>query len=258
MIQEHTAIYQREAPMITGSGELIEQFKAESGRAGAVVYEAENYKDANDYVLKVAQEHDVKHVVKSKSMLTEEIKLREYLENNGIDVKEANIGEWIAKLAGKSPANVTQPAMHRTIEQVTELLSKVTGENLEADPQVLVNAARRTLRQFCIDADMGISEADIAIAETGTLITTSDEGDDRLVAILPSIHVTMAYSKNLASTLEEAIIRLKVLNENEVSRKIPRYITYITGRNTTGDIPGALMARAQGPEEEYIILVDKL
>lgn len=243
--------------MAIGATKLVEQFREEATRTGAVVYEAKDAEAVKDYVLKLAQEHNVKHIVKSKSMLAEEIELREHLENAGIEIKETDLAEWIAQLAGERPPHLVGPATPKTIEQVAELISKATGEELESDPQVLLNAAHRALRQSYIDADMGISEASIAIAETGTLILMSSEGDARLVAVLPPIHVTMVDCEKLVPTMEDATVRLKALSKNMAGRKISSYITYITGRNTTGDIPGALMARAQGPEEEHVVLVGK-
>jgi len=239
--------------MAVNTTELIEQFKTDATRMGAVVYEARDAEDARDYVLKLAQERSVKHVVKSKSVLADEIGLREHLENAGIEVKETDLGEWIAQLAGERPGSV----VNKTIEQVAELISKATGEELAPDPQVLLSAARRVLKQFCVEADVGISGADIGIAESGTLISISGEGSDRLVAVLPLIHVTVFDCANLVPTMDEAIVRLRSLAENNTAGKMPSYVTYITGRNTTGDIRGALMARAQGPEEEHIVLLGK-
>jgi len=242
--------------MATGTTELIEQFKAEATSAGAVVYEARDADDANNYVRQLAQDRNVKHVVKSKSVLAEEIGLIECLENAGIEVKETALGEWIAQLAGEKPAYAAGSSLHKTMGEVAELISQATGEELEPDPQVLLNAARRALRQSYIDADMGISEADIAIAETGTLVTVDNEGNDRLVAILPSVHVTMIDCGNLVSTMDDAVVRLKSLGENTTGRRMSSYVTYITGRNFSGDM--GVRTKAQGPEEEHIVLVGKV
>ena len=243
--------------MAVGATGLVEQFKTEAARTGAMVYEAKDAKDASEYVLKIAQEHGVKHIVKSKSMLAKEIGLREQLENAGIEVRETDVAEWITQLAGERAAHAEYLVPPKTIEQVAELISNATGEQLEADPQALSSAARRALRQSCIIADMGVSEASIAIAETGTLVITSNEGNDRLVAVLPPIHVTMVDCGELVSTMEDATARLKLLSRTITDRNIPSYVTYITGRNTTADIPKALMARAQGPDEEHIVLVHR-
>ncbi|UCH43799.1 MAG: lactate utilization protein [Dehalococcoidales bacterium] len=231
--------------------ELVEQFKADATRTGAVVYEAEGAGDARDYVLKLAQERGVRHIVKSKSAVAEGIGLREHLEKAGIEVRETDIGQWIAQLAGEEAGSETD----KTVEQVAELISRETGQKLEPEGDVLMAAARRFLRQSYINAGMGISGADFGIAETGTMVNLSNDGNDRLATVLPLIHVTMMKREDIVATLSDAISRIKTLVEESGGGQIPSYITYHTGRNTTGDIRGALMARAQGPEEEHIVLL---
>jgi len=229
--------------------ELIERFKAESVRVSSIVYHAENAEDANNYVLKIAREHDVKRVVGSKSTAAEEIGLNKRLEDAGIEVTETGIERWIAQLAGErvSPENV---------ERVAELLSKAVGERLESNPQVLLKAARRCLRQSFLNADMGISGANIAIAETSTLVIMDNEGNARLAAVLPPVHVAIVGCEKLVATLGDATNIVKLLGKSDTGRKMPGYITYITGRSTTADIPGAPMLPAQGPAEVHIVLLD--
>lgn len=231
--------------------EIIEQFKAEATRAGALVHESKDADDAKNYVLKLAHERSVKHIVKSKSAVADASGLTAHLENAGIELEETDLGKWIAQLAGERSTG------RKTIEQVTELISKATSEKLKPDPQVLLDAACLALRQSHIDADMGISEADIGIAETGTLVIVSNEGNARLVAVLPHLHVTIVDCENLVLTMKDAVVRLKSLGRSTMGGKMPSYVTYITGRNTTADIPGAILARAQGPAEEHIVLVNK-
>lgn len=230
---------------------LAEQFKAEAGKAGAVVYEASNAEDVSNYVLKLARERDVKSAVKSKSKVANEIKLRENLEKAGIGVIEADLEEWIAQLAGEKPTG------RKTVGQIEKLISKATGKKLNSDPRVLLDAASLAIRRYCIDADMGISEADVAIAETGTLVIVGNEGVSRLVAVLPCLHVTLIEIQNLVPLLDDVFIKLKAITRGKAGQVVPGYVTYITGRNTTVDIPGAVLARAQGPAEEHIILVNR-
>ncbi len=241
--------------MAMTTSELIEQFKTEATNtgAGAVVYEAKDAQDAKDYVLKLAQERNVQHVVKSRSTLAQEIGLRAHLEAAGIQVVETELKEWIAQLAGEKEGQATD----KSIEQIAELISQATGKKLEPDPQVLLNAARETLRPLYINGDMGISEADLAIADTGTSVTLSNEGNERLVALMPRIHVTLVDCKKMVPTLADATAKLEPLSRELTGRKMPSYVTHITGKNTTGDIRGAFRARAQGPEEEHIILMNK-
>lgn len=113
---------------------------------------------------------------------------------------------------------------------------------------------QQKLRDACTRADIGISEATAAIAETGTLVIASNDGSSRLVAVLPHLHITIVDCKNIVATMEDAILRIKSPGGSPGS-PVPTYVTWITGRNTTADIPGALLARAQGPAEEHILLV---
>ena len=236
--------------------QLVEQFKAEATAVGAVVYEAKDAEDANNYVLSLAKERAVKHIAKSKSMLTEEIELREHLEDAGIKVVETDVGEWIVQLAGEKPVHLTGPAIHKTIEQIADLFSKATGEELEPDPQVLLNAARQVLRQSYIDADMGISGANIVIAETGTVVIVTNEGNGCLVTSLPPIYVAMVGTEKLVSSLEDANTILRLLSRSTMGMKTTVYVSYITGPSSTAAIAGALPLPGQGPSEVHIVLVD--
>lgn len=236
--------------------ELVRQFRAEAERAGAVVYEARDGGDANDYVLKLARERGIGRIVKSKSMLTEETGLREHLEHAGIDVRETDIGEWIVQLAGERPAHLVGPAIHKTIEQVTELISEGTGERLEADPQGVLDATRRALRQAYIDADMGISGGNIAVAQTGTLVIVTNEGNGGMVTTLPPIHVALVGYEKLVSSLEDANAILRLLSRSTTGMKMSVYVSYITGPSSTDAIAGAPGTGAVGPSELHIVLVD--
>jgi L-lactate dehydrogenase complex protein LldF len=236
--------------MSVQSIDLLAQFIKEASSAGFVVYEASSAEDASNYILKIAQERGVKNAVKSKSKVADEIKLREHMEKAGIEVKETDFKEWMAQLA------VEKMAGRKTVGQAEKLISKAAGQKLDLDPQALLDAANLTIRQYCIDADLGISEADLAIAETGTLVIAGNEGVTRLVAVLPRIHITLINSENLVPLMEDVFIRLKSLSRHKAGHVTPSYVTYITGRNTTADIPGAVLARAQGPAEEHIVLIN--
>jgi len=242
--------------MGASTAELIEQFIDEATRMGSVVYRATDPEDVSTYILDVARERNMRSIVKSKSSLANRIGLRQYLENEGLDVKETDIGEWIAQLSGESPTQDEKTVAQKSVNQIAKVLSEETTRELSPDPELLVEVSRLTLREAHINADIGITEAEIAIAETGTYVIASDEGNDRLAALLPRLHVTLINERNLIATWEEAITRLKELYKDKREWRMPSFVTYVTGRNTTGDIPGALMARAQGPEEEHIVLVD--
>jgi iron-sulfur cluster protein len=236
--------------------QLVEQFKLQATKAGAVVYEAEDAEDAVKYVLKLAQERNVKHIVKSKSMLGEEIELREHLQKAGIGVTETDIGEWIVQLAGERPAHLVGPAIHKTIEQVAELISKATGRELGTDPQALLDAARRALRRTYIDADMGISGANIAIAETGTLVVVTNEGNGCMATTLPPVYVAVVGYEKIVSSWRDAAAIFRLLSRCTAGMKMPVYVSHITGPSQTDAIPGAVLRGAGGPGEVHIVLVD--
>ncbi|MCJ7744473.1 MAG: LUD domain-containing protein, partial [Dehalococcoidales bacterium] len=236
--------------------QLIEQFKAEAIKSGAHFFEAKDARSANDYVLNLAQRHNVKHIVKSKSMMTEEIELREHLEKQGIEVKETDIGEWIVQLAGERPAHIVGPAMHKTVEQIAKLFSKATGQELEPDPQVLLTACRRALRQSYIEADMGISGANMAIAETGTVALVTNEGNGCMSTTLPPVHVAVVGCEKIVASWEDAMAILRLLSRSTMSLKMPVYISYITGPSRSNAISGVAQLAGQGPTEVHIVLVD--
>jgi iron-sulfur cluster protein len=236
--------------------QLIGQFKAEAIKSGAHIFEAKDARSANGYVLNLAQQHSVKHIVKSKSMLTEEIELREHLEKQGIEVKETDIGEWIVQLAGERPAHIVGPAIHKTIEQVAALFSRATGQELEADPQVLLTACRQALRQSYIQADMGISGANMAIAETGTVAIVTNEGNGCMSTTLPPVYVAVVGYEKIISSWEDAMAILRLLSRSTMLLKMPVYISYITGPSRSYAIPGVAQLEGQGPTEVHIVLVD--
>lgn len=235
---------------------LVERFKARAAEAGAVVYEAKDARDAANYVLKVARERNVNRVVKSKSMVTEEIELNERLEHAGIVVRETDLGEYIVQLAGERPSHLTGPAIHKTIEQVAELFSRASGEKLPPDPPLLLKTAQRELRQDYINADMGISGANIAVAETGTLVVVTNEANGCLVTTLPPVHIAVVGCEKLVSTLDDATTILRLLSRSTTGQKQSVYVSYITGPGATQAFTETPLPGAQGPGELHIVLVD--
>jgi L-lactate dehydrogenase complex protein LldF len=241
---------------IINLGALFARFKQEAERVGAVVHEASDGAAVANIIKSLAAERGVKLVVKSKSLLTEEIELNRRLIDAGLKVVETDLGEWIIQLAGEKPSHFTMPAMHKTREQIAKLFSKATGEETTPDVQKLVEVARKKLRQAFIDAEMGISGANIAIAETGTLVIVANEGNDRLVTTLPPIHVAILGYEKLVATMEEATTILKALPRSATGQKQTAYVSFITGPSRTTDIEKTLALGVHGPKELHIIFVD--
>ncbi len=227
--------------------ELKDRFKKEARKAGAVVFEASGAREANQYILELAVRHGVRLAVKSKSMVSEEIGLNPRLIEAGIKVIETDLGEWIVQLAGERPSHMVAPAIHKTREEVAELFSQATGQPLAgADSSHLVEVARTQLRQAFLDAGMGITGANIAIAESGTLVLVTNEGNGRLVTLLPRLHVALVGLEKLVGTWEEAAIILNILARGATGQKISSYVSLITGA-----VPGL-----EDYRQLHIVLID--
>ena len=236
--------------------ELVEQFTAAAVKVGAQVHMAKTPQEACDIVGELARKHGVKLVVKGKSMATEEIGLNEYLEERHIKVVETDLGEWIIQLAKDKPSHLIAPALHKSREEVAELFSKYTGAKLPADIPTLVAVARKSLRQSFIDADMGITGANVAIADTGTLVIVSNEGNGRLVSTLPPVHVALLGVEKIMPTIDDAVAVLKVLSKSGTGQDLTSYVSFITGPSRTADIELSLTIGVHGPKEVHIILLD--
>ena len=171
--------------------ELADRFARNAEARGAIVFRTDDPQEVRDYVLNVAKENGVKSIVKSKSMASEEIHLNRYLEEAGIEVRETDLGEWIIQLAGQTPSHMVMPAIHMVKEEVAEVFSDKVEPGQAPNIAHLVRFARGKLRTKFLNADMGITGANIAVAETGTLVIVTNEGNARLTTTLPKIHVAI-------------------------------------------------------------------
>jgi len=206
-----------------------EQFIANAEAAGATVFIAGTAAEANRYICNLARQRGVKTVVKSKSMASEEIHLNQALKDAGVEALETDLGEWILQLSGQRPSHMVMPAIHMVKEEVAELFSGVTGQAEPADIPHLVRVAREQMRQAYLDADMGITGANVAVAETGGIALVTNEGNARLTSTLPKIHVALVGIEKLVPTLEDASRVINVLPKNATGQLITSYITWIRG-----------------------------
>ena len=215
--------------------DYLDEFRVNAEAAGAKVFLAKTAEDANRYILDLARSKNVKKVVKSKSMASEETHLNRALQQAGIDALETDLGEWIVQLAGERPSHMVLPAIHMTKEQVAELFSKETGKTEPAEITHLVQVARQQLRQAYLEADLGITGANVAIAETGGLALVTNEGNARLTSTLPKIHVALVGIEKLVPTLEDAHQVINALPKNATGQLITSYISWIRGAVPSGD-----------------------
>lgn len=210
---------------------LYDQFKEKAEAAGVTVHWAKDADEANAIISRIARETDCKKVIKSKSMTAEETLLNHVLDDDGLEVTESDLGEWIIQLRHEGPSHMVMPAIHLSRYQVRDLFSDVTGSEQEEDIEKLVKVARRELRQKFAEADMGISGANFAVAETGTIGLVTNEGNARLVTTLPRVHVALMGIDKLVPTLGDALKVLKVLTRNATAQPITSYVTWVTGAN---------------------------
>jgi iron-sulfur cluster protein len=227
--------------------QLSDEFTRNAEAAGAKVFRTNDPARVKRYILELAQTQGVKSVVKSKSMASEEIHLNPYLEKAGIEVKETDLGEWIIQLAQQRPSHMVMPAIHMTKEEVAEVFSNKVEEGQPPDIPKLVKFARAKLRTKFLGADMGISGANMAVAETGTLVIITNEGNARLVTTLPKIHVAIVGIEKLVAKLTDVAPILTALPRSATAQLLTSYVSMITGPvpNTDGS-----------PKQLHIILMD--
>jgi len=218
--------------------ELAAIFTRNAEARGAKVFRTRDPKAVNEYILDLARKNGVRSVVKSKSMASEEIHLNHHLEAAGMTVSETDLGEWIVQLAGERPSHMVMPAIHMTKEQVAEVFSKEVNQRLAADIPALVKLARKELRTKFLNAEMGVSGANIAVAETGSIVIITNEGNDRLVTTLPNTHVAIVGVEKLVAHFTDILPILKALPRSATAQLLTSYVSIITGPspNTDGSL----------------------
>lgn len=209
--------------------ELYQQFKTEAEKRGVIVHRVATAADANDLICKIAKDNDCKKVIKSKSMTAEEIHVNKALEANDIEVVETDLGEWIIQLRHEAPTHMVMPAIHLSRYQVADTFTEATKQKQDHDIEKLVKVARRELRAKFVEADMGISGANFAIAKNGTIGICTNEGNGRLATTLPRVHVALAGLDKLVPEVHDAMRIIRVLPRNATGQIITSYVSWMTG-----------------------------
>lgn len=230
--------------------ELYAQFKENAEKRGVHVHWARDAAEANEIIARIARENNVKRVVKSKSMTAEETQLNLRLEKDNLIVDETDLGEWIIQLRHEGPSHMVMPAIHLSRQQVADDFTRETGVQQDReDIQRLVKVARVQLRRKFIAADMGISGANFAVAETGTIATVTNEGNARMVTTVPRVHVALVGIDKLIPTFDEALVALQVLPRNATAQMLTSYVTWMGGA-------GECAATASGRKILHIVFLD--
>jgi iron-sulfur cluster protein len=229
---------------------LFHQFKDRAEAAGAIVHLAATAQEANEIIANIGRDNGVKTIVKSKSMTAEETHLNDHLEARGFKVTETDLGEWIIQLRHEGPSHMVMPAIHLSRQQVGALFGDVTKKPVDLeDIDRMVKVARKELRPAFLAADMGISGANMAIAETGTLGIISNEGNARLTTTLPRVHVALVGLDKLVPDLSAALRIIKVLPKNATGQSLTSYVSWITGAVECG-------ASVTGKKILHIVFLD--
>jgi L-lactate dehydrogenase complex protein LldF len=228
--------------------EYLEQFSAAAEKAGAKVHFARDAALARQTMASILTRHAVKKIVKAKSMVTEEIHLNQHLESLGMEVTETDLGEYIVQLAGEKPSHILAPAIHKNRYDIGRLLADKLGVEYSHDPEVLTKVARRALRAKFLAADAGITGANFAVAETGTIVIFTNEGNGRMVTTLPPLHIAVLTIEKIIPTLSQLGAFSRLLARGATGQPLSSYLSVITGTRKPGEATGA--------QELHIVFLD--
>ena len=230
----------------------LERYEAQVAAAGGHVHWARTPAEAREIVLSICRRLGARTVTKGKSMIAEEIALNDFLEANDVVPVETDLGEYIIQLRHETPSHIIAPAIHLVKEQVEQTFREV-HTNLDPDraleePRALVAEARQILREKFLAADVGITGANFLVAETGTSVIVTNEGNGDLTQLLPKAHIVLASLEKIVPTLEDAAAIIRLLARSATGQDMSVYTTFSTGPRRTGD--------PDGPGEYHVVLLD--
>ncbi|KYG31883.1 LutB/LldF family L-lactate oxidation iron-sulfur protein [Alkalihalobacillus trypoxylicola] len=227
----------------------LEQLADEVQKQGGHVFFAQTGEEANEYIKQVVQQKEAKKIIKSKSMVTEEISMNEALEAIGCEVIESDLGEYILQIDDHDPpSHIVAPALHKNKEQIKDTFSQKKGYTKSSKPEELALFAREQLRQEFLNADIGITGCNFAVAETGSISLVTNEGNARLSTSLPKTQISVMGMERIVPTWQELDILVSMLCRSAVGQKLTSYITGLTGPKGPNEV--------DGPEEFHLVIVD--
>ncbi|WP_194543409.1 LutB/LldF family L-lactate oxidation iron-sulfur protein [Paenibacillus sp. JZ16] len=222
---------------------------AEQARAnGAHVHFAETAEEAVAISLQIAEHKSAKSVVKSKSMVSEELHLNKALDSIGVEAVETDLGEYIIQLADETPSHIIIPAIHKNRYQIAELLSAEAGETLPPDTAIMAGFVRMKLREKFLEADIGMTGCNFAIAETGSMVLFENEGNARMVTTVPKTQITLMGMERIIPSWADLEVMATLLPRSATGQKLTVYMSGISGPKRELD--------ADGPDEMHIIIID--
>lgn len=209
---------------------LLKKFIENASRRGAKVYLARDGREAINYVIDVAESVGAKVISKAKSLTSEEIEFNRPLEERGFKVVETDLGERIIQMAGERPFHLVFPAIHKSVGEVAELLSAELGMRVEPSLESVMRVVRSSLRRVFLDSDIGVTGANIAVAETGSVVIETNEGNGRLVSSIPRVHIVIMGVEKIVEKLEEAIHLIRAHPMSSTGQKLTNYVSIMSGR----------------------------
>lgn len=226
----------------------LERYEDAVKRAGGHVHWARDAQEARAVILDICKRVNAKTVTKGKSMVSEEIDLNEALIEHGMEVVETDLGEYIIQLANEPPSHIIAPAVHKTKNQVSDLFEAAHGGPRKTEVADLVNEARQVLREKYFRADVGITGGNFLIAETGSSMIVTNEGNGDLTQTLAKVHIVTSGIERVVPTLDDATLFLRLLARSATGQETETYTTISTGPRRATDL--------DGPEEYHVVLVD--
>lgn len=236
------------AETIANLDHYLEQFVTNLQSNGVVVHQASDAQSACQLVANILNQNDARLVIKSKTMVGEEIEINPHLENLGIEVIETDLGEYIVQLRNEPPAHIITPAVHLRREDVARTFEEHLGVPYDPNIPAMTETARQILRQAFIKADAGISGVNFGVADSGTLCLVTNEGNGRMVTTLPRVHIALMGTERLVANMDDLALMLYLLPRSATGQKITVYTALINGPRQPSD--------SEGPEQRHLILVD--
>ena len=228
--------------------QMLEEFELQFTRRGGRVIWAENSEQACEEILEICKRNHCKMLVKSKSMVTEEIHLNDFLEKNNIESVETDLGEYIQQLDGEAPYHIVTPAMHKSKEDVAKLFAEKLGTDPKATPEQLTLIARKLLREKYVQAEVGVTGANFIIADSGAVAITENEGNGRLSCSFPKTHIVVVGIEKVIPTLNDLALFWPLLSTYGTGQQLTVYNSILSGPRQPGE--------TDGPEEMIVILLD--
>ncbi len=226
----------------------LEEFELQFTRRGGKVIWAETAQQACDEILKICEARNCKTLVKSKSMVTEEIHLNDFLEKNNIESVETDLGEYIQQLDGEAPYHIVTPAMHKSKEDVAKLFADKLGTDPKATPEQLTLVARKILREKYVQAEVGVTGANFILADVGGIAVTENEGNARLSCAFPKTHIVIVGIEKMLPSMHDLGLFWPLLATYGTGQQVTVYNSIVLGPKQPGE--------TDGPEEMFVILLD--